>query len=84
MGETSDLIRDTVMEKAAQVKDMADAALQEVKAQGLTPQATSEALHSLGETAGLGATAESKKSDGTLRQQGPPRALNFGCVGTMN
>jgi hypothetical protein len=37
MGETSDFIRDTVTEKAAQVKDMADAALQEVKAQGLTP-----------------------------------------------
>jgi hypothetical protein len=49
MGETSDFIRDTVTEKAAQVKDMADAALQEVKAQGLTPEATGKALHALGE-----------------------------------
>jgi hypothetical protein len=48
MGETSDFIRDTVTEKAAQVKDMADAALQEVKAQGLTPEAAGEALHTLG------------------------------------
>jgi hypothetical protein len=52
MGETSDFIRDTVTEKAAQVKDMADAALQEVKAQGLTPEAAGKALHTLGEKVG--------------------------------
>jgi hypothetical protein len=52
MGETSNLIRDTVTEKAAQVKDMADAALQEVKAQGLTPQAAGQALRTLAETVG--------------------------------
>jgi hypothetical protein len=52
MGETSDFIRDTVTEKAAQVKDMADAALQEVKAQGLTPQAAGQALRTLAETVG--------------------------------
>jgi hypothetical protein len=52
MGETSDFIRDTVTEKAAQVKDMADAALQEVKAQGLTPAAAGEAMHTLGEKVG--------------------------------
>jgi hypothetical protein len=52
MGETSNFIRDTVTEKAAQVKDMADAALQEVKAQGLTPEAAGEALYTLGEKVG--------------------------------
>lgn len=58
MGQTSDLIRDTVMEKAAQVKDRADAALKEVKSQGLTPQAAGEVLHSLGETIGIATTAK--------------------------
>jgi hypothetical protein len=52
MGETSDFVRDTVTEKAARVKDMADAAVQEVKAQGLTPEAAGKALHTLGEKAG--------------------------------
>jgi hypothetical protein len=51
-GETSDFIRDTVTEKAAHVKDMADAALQEAKAQGLTPEAAGKALHTLGEKVG--------------------------------
>jgi hypothetical protein len=61
MGETSNFIRDTVTEKAAQVKDMADAALQEVKAQGLTPEAAGEALHTLGEkVGGLGQAATSQ------------------------
>jgi hypothetical protein len=52
MGETSDFVRDTMTEKAAQVKDMADAALQEVKAQGLTPESAGKALHTLGEKVG--------------------------------
>jgi hypothetical protein len=39
MGPTSDLIRDTVLDKVSQVKDMADVALKEVKSQGLTPEA---------------------------------------------
>jgi hypothetical protein len=52
MGEASDFIRDTVTEKAAQVKDMADAALQEVRAQGLTPEAAGKALNTLGEKVG--------------------------------
>jgi hypothetical protein len=49
MGETSDFVRDTVSEKVAQVKDMADVALLEAKAQGLTPEAAGKALHTLGE-----------------------------------
>ena len=52
MGEASDFVRNTVTEKAAQVKDMADAALQEVRAQGLTPEAAGKALNTLGEKVG--------------------------------
>jgi hypothetical protein len=52
MGETSDFIRDTVTEKVAQVKDVADAALHEAKVQGLTPRAAGEALRTLGEKVG--------------------------------
>ena len=52
MGETSDFIRDTVTEKAAQVKDMADAALQEVKAQGVTAEAAGKVLRTFGEKVG--------------------------------
>jgi hypothetical protein len=52
MGEASDFIRDTVTVKVTQVRDMADAAAQELKAQGFTPQAAGEALHTLGEKVG--------------------------------
>jgi len=58
MGQTSDLIRDTVLEKVAHVKDMADVALEEVKSQGLTPEAAGEVLHRLGDTIGVATTAK--------------------------
>jgi hypothetical protein len=57
MGQTSDLIRDTVLDKVAQVKDLADVALKEVKSQGLTPEAAGEVLHRLGDTIGVATTA---------------------------
>jgi hypothetical protein len=38
-GGASDFVREAVSEKAAQVKEMADAAVHEAKAQGLTPEA---------------------------------------------
>jgi hypothetical protein len=41
-----------VTEKAARVKAIADAALEEVKAQGLTPEAAGKAVHTLGEKVG--------------------------------
>jgi hypothetical protein len=52
MGEASDLVRETVTKKATQVKDMADAALQEAKAQGLTPEAAGDALRTVGDNVG--------------------------------
>jgi hypothetical protein len=58
MGQTSELIRDTVLEKVAHVKDMADVALEEVKSQGLTPEAAGEVLHRLGDTIGVATTAK--------------------------
>jgi len=57
MGQTSGLIRDTVLEKVAHVKDMADVALNEVKSQGLTPEAAGEVLHHLGDTIGVATPA---------------------------
>lgn len=52
MGKASDFVRETVAEKTAQVKeqvqDMAGAALQEAKAQGLTPEAAGNALRTVG------------------------------------
>jgi hypothetical protein len=57
MGQTSGLIRDTVLEKVAHVKDIADVALKEVKSQGLTPETAGEVLDRLGETMGVATTA---------------------------
>jgi hypothetical protein len=48
-GKASDLVRDTVREQAAKVKEIAGAALTEVEAQGLAPSAAGETLRSLGE-----------------------------------
>jgi hypothetical protein len=48
-GKASDLVRDTVTEKAVEVKEMADAALKEAEAQGLTPKAAGEVLRSVGD-----------------------------------
>lgn len=49
MGEASDFVRETVMDKAAQVKKMANAALQEAAAQGFTSEAAGEVLQTIGE-----------------------------------
>lgn len=57
MGQASGLIRDTVLEKVAHVKDMADVALNEVKSQGLTPEAAGEVLHHLSDTIGVATPA---------------------------
>jgi hypothetical protein len=48
-GKASDLVRDTVTEKAGELKEMADAALKEADAQGLTPKAAGEALRVAGD-----------------------------------
>jgi hypothetical protein len=52
MGGASDFVRDAVSEKAAQVKEMADAAVHEAKTQGLTPEAASEALRAIRDKVG--------------------------------
>jgi hypothetical protein len=61
MGDASDFVRETVTEKADQVKDQvketADAALRESKAQGLTPEAAREALRTIGHKVGALAQA---------------------------
>jgi hypothetical protein len=49
MGEASDFVRETVTEKAAQAKEIADSALSEAKAQGLTPKAAGDALRAVGD-----------------------------------
>lgn len=49
MGRASDLVRETVSEKSAQVRKMADAAVHEAKLQGLTPETASEALRTIGD-----------------------------------
>jgi hypothetical protein len=56
MGGASDLVRETVSEKAVQVKEMAEAAVGEAKAQGLTPEAAGEALRTIGDKVGRAAT----------------------------
>jgi hypothetical protein len=48
-GNASDLVRDTMTQKAAEAKEMADAALKEANAQGLTPEAGGEALRIVGD-----------------------------------
>jgi phage-related protein len=57
MGEASDFVRGAVTEKAAQVKEMADAALHEAKAQGLTPEGAGEAVRMIGDKVGAVAQA---------------------------
>ena len=65
MGGASDFVREAVSEKAAQVKEMADAAVHEAKAQGLTPEAAGEALRAIGDK--MGAVAQAAASKGTSR-----------------
>ena len=65
MGGASDFVREAVSEKAAQVKEMADAAVHEAKAQGLTPEAAGEALRTIGDK--MGAVAQAAASKGTSR-----------------
>jgi hypothetical protein len=65
MGGASDFVREAVSEKAAQVKEMADAAVHEAKAQGLTPEAAGEALRAIGDK--MGAMAQAAASKGTSR-----------------
>ena len=48
-GNASDLVRDTMTQKAAEAKEIADAALKEANAQGLTPEAGGEALRIVGD-----------------------------------
>jgi hypothetical protein len=62
MGGASDFVRDAVSEKAAQVKEMADAAVHEAKAQGLTPEAAGEALRAISDKVGAVAQAAVSKS----------------------
>jgi len=65
MGGASDFVREAVSEKAAQVKEMADAAVHEAKAQGLTPGAAGEALRVVGDK--VGAVAQAATTRGTSR-----------------
>ena len=48
-GNASDFVRDTMTQKVAEAKEMADAALKEANAQGLTPEAGGEALRIVGD-----------------------------------
>jgi hypothetical protein len=69
-GKASDLVRDTVAEKAAEVKEMADAALKEAEAQGLTPHAAGEVLRVVGDK--IAPVASGKQSD---RKRGGPGSV---------
>jgi hypothetical protein len=62
MGGASDFVREAASEKAAQLKEMADAAVHEAKAQGLTPEAAGEALRAIGDKVGAVAQAAASKS----------------------
>jgi hypothetical protein len=62
MGGASDFVREAASEKAAQLKEMADAAVHEAKAQGLTPKAAGEALRAIGDKVGAVAQAAASKS----------------------
>jgi hypothetical protein len=57
MGEASDFVREAVSEKVAQAKEMTDAAVHEVKSQGLTPEAARGALRIIGDKMGAVAQA---------------------------
>ena len=72
MGEASDHVRDAVTEKAAQVKEMADAALHEAKAQGLTAGAAGEALRTIGDK--VSAVAQAPISSSPSAKNIPPGA----------
>ncbi|HEY2857247.1 MAG TPA: hypothetical protein VGJ21_02395 [Terracidiphilus sp.] len=48
-GNASDFVRETMIQKVAEAKEMADAALKEANAQGLTPEAGGEALRIVGD-----------------------------------
>jgi hypothetical protein len=65
MGEASDSVRETLTEKAAQVKEMASAALSEAKAQGLTPKAAGEALKAVGDKVGMVAPTQPPTTRGS-------------------
>jgi hypothetical protein len=62
MGGASDFVSEAVSEKAAQLKEMADAAVHEAKAQGITPEAAGEALRAIGDKVGALAQAAASKS----------------------
>jgi hypothetical protein len=49
MGDASDFVRDAVLEKGAKVREMAGAAADEAKEQGLTPEGAGEAMRTLGD-----------------------------------
>jgi len=59
MGDASDSLSRVVTEKAAQIREMADAALDQAKAQGLIPEAASEAVKTFGDTVGSAVKAAS-------------------------
>jgi len=68
MGEASDYVRDTVTQKAAEVKEMADAALEEAKNQGLTLDVPREALRVVGEKVGVIGQGATSGQSGKERQ----------------
>ena len=59
-GEASDSVREAVAEKTEALKEMAAAAVNEAKAQGLTPKAAAEALRMVGDKV---AEVDGKQSD---------------------
>jgi len=59
MGEASDFVRDVVSEKAAKVREMASAAVDEAKEQGFTPEGAGEAFRTIGDKLGAVAQAAS-------------------------
>ncbi len=66
MGEASDFVRDAVSEKAAQVREILGAAVDEAKVQGLTPEGAGEAFRTIGDKLGAvtqSATNPTTKSD---------------------
>jgi hypothetical protein len=67
MGDASDFVRETVTDKAAQVKEMANTALHEVKAQGLTPEGAREALRTISDKVGSVAQAATATSSSTKK-----------------
>jgi uncharacterized protein YukE len=75
MGEASDFVRETVTDKAAQVKEMANTAVNEAKAQGLTPEAASGALRTIGDkVASVAQTAASTSSSTKETSQGSKKS----------